>query len=175
MQEERTSRNRSSCERGPRFVFYEGPPRPTASRPRTHPLRAPSKTLRATKAMKGLLRRAQGGLDTHGLPVEIEIEKKLGISGKSSTSRTRSASSVAGSTSSAGRVCNEYVSDWSSSASAGFWMDYDNALDADVRYIQSVWWALREMWKQGLVYKGFASRRTAAMRDALSSHELAQG
>src|SRR5258708_565155 len=125
--------------------------------------------------MKGFYVERKAGWDTHGLPVEIEIEKKLGISGKFEIENEigverfneLSRASV-----------YEYVSDWVAfSERMGFWLDYDNAywtLTPD--YIQSVWWALSEMWKQGLVYKGFrVAPYCPRCATPLSSHELAQG
>ncbi|HLQ14459.1 MAG TPA: isoleucine--tRNA ligase [Candidatus Eisenbacteria bacterium] len=160
----------------PRFVFYEGPP--TANgKPATHHIlaRAFKDLFPRYKTMKGFYVERKAGWDTHGLPVEIEIEKKLGISGKFEIENEigverfneLSRASV-----------YEYVSDWVAfSERMGFWLDYDNAywtLTPD--YIQSVWWALSEMWKQGLVYKGFrVAPYCPRCATPLSSHELAQG
>jgi isoleucyl-tRNA synthetase len=160
----------------PRFVFYEGPP--TANgKPATHHIlaRAFKDLFPRYKTMKGFYVERKAGWDTHGLPVEIEVEKKLGISGKFDIENEIGIERF-------NELCrasvHEYVSDWVAfSERMGFWQDYDNAywtLTSD--YIQSVWWALSEMWKQGLVYKGFrVAPYCSRCATPLSSHELAQG
>ena len=160
----------------PRFVFYEGPP--TANgKPATHHIlaRAFKDLFPRYKTMKGFLVERKAGWDTHGLPVEIEIEKKLGISGKFEIENEIGIERF-------NQLCREsvyeYVSDWVAfSERMAFWQDYDGAywtLTSD--YIQSVWWALSEMWKQGLVYKGFrVAPYCPRCATPLSSHELALG
>jgi isoleucyl-tRNA synthetase len=160
----------------PRFVFYEGPP--TANgKPATHHIlaRAFKDLFPRYKTMKGFYVERKAGWDTHGLPVEIEVEKKLGISGKFEIENEIGVERF-------NQLCREsvyeYVSDWRVfSERMAFWMDYDNAywtLSSD--YIQSVWWAVNEMWKQGLVYKGFrVAPYCPRCATPLSSHELAQG
>jgi isoleucyl-tRNA synthetase len=160
----------------PRFVFYEGPP--TANgKPATHHIlaRAFKDLFPRYKTMKGFYVERKAGWDTHGLPVEIEIEKKLKISGKFEIENEIGIERF-------NELCRasvyEYVSDWVAfSERMGFWLDYENAywtLTPD--YIQSVWWALSEMWKQGLVYKGFrVAPYCSRCATPLSSHELAQG
>src|ERR1700674_3624936 len=160
----------------PRFVFYEGPP--TANgKPATHHIlaRAFKDLFRGYKTMKTHYVERKAGWDTHGLPVEIEIEKKLGISGKFDIENEIGIERF-------NQLCREsvyeYVSDWVAfSERMGFWLDYDNAywtLTSD--YIQSVWWAISELWKQGLVYKGFrVAPYCPRCATPLSSHELAQG
>jgi isoleucyl-tRNA synthetase len=160
----------------PRFVFYEGPP--TANgKPATHHIlaRAFKDLFPRYKTMKGFYVERKAGWDTHGLPVEIEVEKKLKISGKFEIENEVGVERF-------NELCRasvyEYVTDWVAfSERMGFWLDYDNAywtLTPD--YIQSVWWALSEMWKQGLVYKGFrVAPYCPRCATPLSSHELAQG
>src|ERR1700694_3547387 len=160
----------------PPFVFYEGPP--TANgKPATHHIlaRAFKDLFPRYKTMKGFYVERKAGWDTHGLPVEIEVEKKLGISGKFAIENEIGVERF-------NQLCREsvyeYVSDWVVfSERMAFWMDYDNAywtLTSD--YIQSVWWALSEMWKQGLVYKGFrVAPYCPRCATPLCSHELAQG
>jgi isoleucyl-tRNA synthetase len=126
----------------PRFVFYEGPP--TANgKPATHHIlaRAFKDLFPRYKTMKGFYVERKAGWDTHGLPVEIEVEKKLKISGKFEIENEIGIERF-------NELCRasvyEYVSDWVAfSERMGFWLDYDNAywtLTPD--YIQSVWWAL---------------------------------
>jgi isoleucyl-tRNA synthetase len=160
----------------PRFVFYEGPP--TANgKPATHHIlaRAFKDLFPRYKTMKGFYVERKAGWDTHGLPVEIEVEKKLGISGKFEIENEIGIERF-------NQLCREsvqeYVTDWVAfSERMAFWLDYDAAywtLTSD--YIQSVWWAISEMWKQGLVYKGFrVAPYCPRCATPLSSHELAQG
>jgi isoleucyl-tRNA synthetase len=138
----------------PRFVFYEGPP--TANgKPGTHHIlaRAFKDLFGRYRTMKGFYVERKAGWDTHGLPVELEIEKKLGISGKQQIEEFGIPEF--------NRLCREsvhqYVGDWRAmSERMAFWQDYDNAYwTYRSDYIQSVWWALKNMWDQGLVYKGF--------------------
>ena len=159
-----------------RFVFYEGPP--TANgKPGTHHILA-----RAFKdlfgrywTMKGRYVERKAGWDTHGLPVEVEVEKELGISGKFEIESEVGIEEF-------NRRCrasvHRYVDDWVAfSERMGFWQDYRDAywtLTSD--YIQSVWWALSRMWEQGLIYKGFrVAPYCPRCATPLSSHELAQG
>jgi isoleucyl-tRNA synthetase len=160
----------------PRFVFYEGPP--TANgKPATHHIlaRAFKDLFGRYKTMKGFYVERKAGWDTHGLPVEIEVEKKLNISGKFDIENKIGVERF-------NELCRqsvyEYVEDWVAfSQRMAFWLDYDHAywtLTSD--YIQSVWWALSEMWKQNLVYKGFrVAPYCSRCSTPLSSHELAQG
>ena len=159
-----------------RFVFYEGPP--TANgKPATHHIlaRAFKDLFGRYKTMKGFYVERKAGWDTHGLPVEIEVEKKLKISGKWQIENEIGVERF-------NQLCRqsvyEYVDDWVKfSERMAFWQDYENAywtLTSD--YIQSVWWALSEMWKQNLVYKGFrVAPYCSRCATPLSSHELAQG
>jgi isoleucyl-tRNA synthetase len=160
----------------PRFVFYEGPP--TANgKPATHHIlaRAFKDLFGRYKTMKGFYVERKAGWDTHGLPVEIEVEKKLNISGKFDIENKIGVERF-------NELCRqsvyEYVEDWVAfSQRMAFWLDYDHAywtLTSD--YIQSVWWALSEMWKQNLIYKGFrVAPYCSRCSTPLSSHELAQG
>src|SRR5256712_2605649 len=159
-----------------RFVFYEGPP--TANgKPATHHILAGefNGLFGRYKTMKGCYVERKAGWDTHGLPVEIEVEKKLNISGKFEIENEIGVEKF-------NELCRqsvyEYVEDWRVfSERMAFWQDYDNAygtLTSD--YIQSVWWALSEMWKQELIYKGFrVAPYCTRCATPLSSHELAQG
>src|ERR1700694_4419470 len=175
--EERTFQKSLDMRLGrPRFVFYEGPP--TANgKPATHHIlaRAFNDLFGRYKTMRGFYVERKAGWDTHGLPVEIEVEKKLGIQGKFAIENEIGVERF-------NKLCrdsvHEYVSDWVAfSERMAFWQDYDAAywtLTSD--YIQSVWWSLSEMWNQGLVYKGFrVAPYCSRCATPLSSHELAQG
>src|SRR5215472_1102478 len=160
---------------GPRWVFYEGPP--TANgRPGTHHVlaRAFKDLFPRYRTMKGYYVERKAGWDTHGLPVELEVEKKLGISGKQQIE----AFGIERFNELCRESVYEYVDAWTDmSKRMGFWQDYDHAywtLTPD--YIQSVWWALKTMWDRGLIYKGFrVAPYCPRCMTPLSSHELGQG
>jgi isoleucyl-tRNA synthetase len=175
---EREGTYEASVERrrdAPRWVFYEGPP--TANgRPGTHHVlaRAFKDVFPRYRTMKGHLVERKAGWDTHGLPVELEIEKTLGISGKQQIEEFGIERF--------NELCRQsvyrYVEEWTvMSKRMGFWQDYDGAywtLTPD--YIQSVWWALKTMWDRGVIYKGFrVAPYCPRCMTPLSSHELAQG
>ncbi|HEX4216076.1 MAG TPA: isoleucine--tRNA ligase [Candidatus Dormibacteraeota bacterium] len=168
-------RSLANREGAPRFVFYEGPPTANGSPGVHHVLARSFKDLIARhRTMAGYYVERKAGWDTHGLPVELEIEKKLGISGKQQIEELGVAEF--------NRLCREsvfqYVEEWlEMSGRMGFWQDYDHAywtLNSD--YIQSVWWALKQMWDRGLIYRGFrVAPYCPRCMTPLSSHELAQG
>ena len=159
----------------PRFVFYEGPPTANGT-PGVHHViaRAVKDLIGRHRTMKGYYVERKAGWDTHGLPVELEIEKKLGISGKQQIEEFGIAKF--------NQLCREsvyeYVDDWRvMSDRMAFWQDYDHAywtLTSD--YIQSAWWSLKRLWDQGLIYKGFrVAPYCPRCQTPLSSHELALG
>ncbi|MGH7903586.1 MAG: isoleucine--tRNA ligase [Candidatus Dormibacteraceae bacterium] len=159
----------------PRFVFYEGPP--TANgRPGTHHAlsRAFKDLFGRYRTMKGFYVERKAGWDTHGLPVELEVEKALKISGKQQIEEFGVAEF--------NRLCREsvhrYVEAWTRfSERMAFWLDYQDAYwTLTPEYMQSVWWALRRMWDDGLIYKGFrVAPYCPRCMTPLSSHELALG
>src|SRR5688572_2927197 len=143
-----------SREGGPRYVFYEGPP--TANgRPGTHHVlaRAFKDMFPRYKAMQGFHVLRKGGWDTHGLPVEIEVEKQLGIKHKHEIEEYGIAEF--------NQKCKEsvfkYIQEWETlTERIAFWVDLDNAYVTFTNdYIQSVWWILRQFWDQGLLYQGY--------------------
>jgi isoleucyl-tRNA synthetase len=175
---EREGTYQASLERrrgGPRWIFYEGPP--TANgRPGTHHVlaRAFKDLFPRYRTMKGYYVERKAGWDTHGLPVELEVEKKLGISGKQQIEEF----GIERFNELCRQSVYEYVDVWTEmSKRMAFWQDYDDAywtLTSD--YIQSVWWALKTMWDRGLIYKGFrVAPYCPRCMTPLSSHELAQG
>ncbi len=159
----------------PNFVFFEGPP--TANgRPGIHHVF--SRTIKDLfcryRAMKGYRVARKAGWDTHGLPVEIEVEKQLGISGKQQIEALGVAEF--------NRLCREsvfkYRSDWEKlSARMGYWLDYEHPyVTFHNDYVESVWWALKTLFDKNLLYRGhkilpYCSR----CGTALSSHELSLG
>ena len=162
-------------EGAPPWVFYEGPP--TANgRPGTHHVlaRVFKDIYPRFQTMRGHRVDRKGGWDCHGLPVEIEVEKQLGIRSKEDIERLGIAEF--------NRRCREsvfaFLEDWDRlTERIGFWVDLDDAyrtLDAD--YVESVWWALRRIFDRGLLYEG--SRVVPycpRCGTALSSHEVALG
>jgi isoleucyl-tRNA synthetase len=160
---------------GASFVFYEGPP--TANgRPGIHHVF--SRTLKDLvcryQTMKGRHVARKAGWDTHGLPVEIEAERKLGISGK----REIEALGVAR----FNQVCREsvftYKEEWERlSERIGYWLDYsDPYVTFHPEYVESVWWLLKQMSERDLLYRGYRSvPYCPRCGTALSSHEVALG
>ena len=159
----------------PSFVFFEGPP--TANgRPGIHHVFA--RTIKDLfcryRAMKGYRVERKAGWDTHGLPVEIEVEKQLGISGKQQIEAIGVAEF--------NRLCREsvfrYRSDWERlSARIGFWLDYAHPyITYTNEYVESVWWALKTLFERDLLYRGHKILPYCPRcGTALSSHEVAQG
>jgi isoleucyl-tRNA synthetase len=159
----------------PEFVFYEGPP--TANgRPGVHHVlaRTIKDAVARHRAMAGHHVTRIAGWDTHGLPVEIEAEKRLGISGKPEIEKIGIAEF--------NRACREnvftYKEDWERlSRRIGYWLDYDRPYITFSReYVESVWWALSEIERKGLLYRGFkVLPYCPRCGTGLSSHEVAQG
>lgn len=162
-------------EDGQYFTFYDGPPTANGKPHIGHVLTRVMKDLIPRyKVMKGYRALRKAGWDTHGLPVELEIEKKLGISGKPQIEEYGIEKFVT--------ECKDsvfkYTSLWKQmSEQLGFWVDMDNPyITYDNNYIESVWWALKQMWKKELLYKGHrVTPYCPRCGTALSSHEVAQG
>ncbi len=162
------------------FVFYEGPP--TANgRPGIHHVVARTiKDLACRfQAMQGRRVSRMAGWDTHGLPVEIEVEKQLGLGGKMDIGDGPGAKvSVAV----FNRLCREsvwkYKAEWESfSDRIGYWLDYDHPyVTYTPQYVESVWWLLRQLYDKGLLVRGHkVLPYCPRCGTALSSHELALG
>ncbi len=168
-------RSQQQTANGPRYVFFEGPP--TANgRPGIHHVlaRAFKDIFPRYKTMRGYFVSRKGGWDTHGLPVELEVERKLGFSGKKAIEEYGVAPFI--------QKCRqsvyEYVDEWEKlTARMGFWVDLPNAywtLTND--YIESLWWILKQYWERGLIYRGYkVVPYCPRCGTPLSSHELAQG
>ena len=162
-------------EGAPPYVFYEGPP--TANgRPGSHHVlaRVFKDVFPRYKTMRGHFVPRKGGWDCHGLPVELEVERELGFTSKDDIERYGVAEFNA--------KCREsvlrYIDEWNElTERIGFWVDTDDAyftLDND--YVESVWWSLKEVWKQGLLTQGHkVVPYCTRCGTALSSHELAMG
>ena len=159
----------------PEFVFFEGPP--TANgRPGIHHMF--SRTLKDLfcrhRAMRGFHVPRKAGWDTHGLPVEIEVEKALGISGKQDIERVG--------VEEFNRRCREsvwkYREEWERlSARMGYWLDYAHPyVTYSNEYVESVWWALKTLHAKGFLYQGHKILPYCPRcGTSLSSHEVAQG
>jgi len=161
---------------GPRYSFYEGPPTANGKPGVHHVLARAFKDLYPRFwTMRGYFVRRKGGWDTHGLPVEHEIEKELGILDKS---RIESEVGVLEFT----RRCREsvyrYVGDWNRlTERMGYWVDLDDAyftLTND--YIETVWWLFKQLWDRKLVVQDYKSvPYDPRIGATLSDHEVAQG
>ena len=157
------------------FVFYEGPP--TANgRPAFHHVlaRAFKDLIPRYKTMQGYRVERKGGWDCHGLPVELEVEKELGLSGKTDIEEYG--------VEEFNRLCRRsvlrYVGEWRKmSDRMGFWADMDNAYwTMDDTYIESVWWALKELYNNDLLYEGYkVTAHCPRDQTSLSSAEVAMG
>ncbi|MEJ2369596.1 MAG: class I tRNA ligase family protein [Gemmatimonadales bacterium] len=159
----------------PEFVFYEGPP--TANgRPGVHHIisRTIKDLVARYRTMTGHHVTRIAGWDTHGLPVELEAERQLGISGKAQIEELGIAEF--------NRVCREgiftYKDDWERlSQRIGYWLDYENAyVTCTPEYVESVWWAISQIERKGLLYRGYKVVPYCwRCGTGLSSHEVAQG
>ena len=159
----------------PTYTFYDGPPTANGKPHIGHVLtRVIKDMIPRYQTMKGhkIIRKA--GWDTHGLPVELEIEKKLGIDGKEQIEAYGLDPFI--------RQCKEsvwqYKGMWEEfSGKVGFWADMDNPyVTYHNSFIESEWWALKKIWDDGLLYKGFKIDPYCPRCDTpLSSHEVAQG
>jgi isoleucyl-tRNA synthetase len=162
-------------EGSPDFVFYEGPP--TANgRPGVHHIiaRTIKDLIARYRTMTGHCVTRIAGWDTHGLPVELETEKQLGISGKREIEELGIGEF--------NRVCREniftYQDDWERlSLRIGYWLDYEHPyITYSPEFVESVWWALAQIHRQGLLYRGYRIvPYCPRCGTGLSSHEVAQG
>lgn len=160
----------------PKFVFYEGPPTANGRPGIHHVLARTFKDLFPRyKTMRGFHCPRKAGWDTHGLPVEHEIEKELGIFDKK---RIEQEVGIASFTAQCRASVMRHVAEWEAMTERmGFWVDFEDAyftLHND--FIESVWQLLQQIWKKGLIYQGYKvvpyDPRIGA---TLSSHEVAQG
>ena len=157
------------------FTFYDGPPTANGKPHVGHiETRVMKDIIPRYKVMKGYKVIRKAGWDTHGLPVELEIEKKLGISGKEQIEDYGVENFV--------KQCKEsvftYVHKWEEMTNkVGYWVDMENPyVTYHNDYIESVWWALKQMWEKGLLYEGHkVMPYCPRCGTALSSHEVAQG
>ncbi len=164
-----------SRKNGPTYTFYDGPPTANGKPHIGHVLtRVVKDMIPRYQAMKGHMVPRKAGWDTHGLPVELEVEKELGLDGKEQIEEYGLDPFI--------RKCKEsvwkYKGMWEDfSGTVGFWADMDDPyVTYHDDYIESEWWALKEIWNKGLLYKGFKIvPYCPRCGTPLSSHEVAQG
>ena len=162
-------------EGGPEFVFYEGPPTANA-RPGTHHMigRAMKDIIPRYKQMRGYHVPRRAGWDTHGLPVEIEVEKELGIKSKPEIETY----GIAAFNAKAKASVWKYKEEWERlTERVGFWLDIEKPyITYDNAYVEKLWGVLKKVNERGLLYKGYkVVPWCTRCGTALSSHELAQG
>lgn len=161
-------------EDGPSFVFYEGPPSANG-KPGIHHMMA--RTIKDIfcryKTMQGYCVRRKAGWDTHGLPVELAVEKSLGITKEDIGKKI----SVDDYNAACRREVMKYTAEWTDlTHKMGYWVDLDDPyITYDNRYIESVWYLLGELYRKGYLYKGYTIQPySPAAGTGLSSHELNQ-
>ena len=158
----------------PSFVFYEGPPSANGMPGIHHVMARTIKDIVCRyKTMKGFQVKRKAGWDTHGLPVELGVEKALGITKEDIGKKI----SVDDYNASCRREVLKYTKEWESlTEKMGYWVDTtDPYITFDNRYIETLWWLLRQIYDKGLLYKGLTIQPySPAAGTGLSSHELNQ-
>lgn len=158
----------------PSFVFYEGPPSANGMPGIHHVMaRTVKDVICRFKTQQGFLVHRKAGWDTHGLPVELGVEKSLGIT-KDDIGKSISVADY-------NKACRndvmKYTDMWEDlTRKMGYWVDMDNPyITYDNRYIETLWWMLKELYKKGLLYKGYTIQPySPAAGTGLSTHELNQ-
>ena len=168
---EKSVEEREGC---PSFVFYEGPPSANGMPGIHHVMARTIKDIFCRyKTMKGFHVKRKAGWDTHGLPVELGVEKNLGITKEDIGKKI----SVDDYNAACRSEVMKYTREWETlTESMGYWVDMtDPYITYDNRYIESVWWLLGELYKKGYLYKGYTIQPySPAAGTGLSSHELNQ-
>ena len=172
----RSITEREGC---PQFVFFEGPPSANGHPGIHHVLaRTIKDTFNRYKTMKGYQVHRKAGWDTHGLPVELGVEKELGIT-KADIDNHESPKYI--SVEDYNRKCREnvmmYTQEWRElTEKMGYFVDLDNPyITYDNKYIETLWWLLKQLYNKGLLYKGYTIQPySPAAGTGLSSHELNQ-
>ena len=163
----------------PQFIFFEGPPSANGHPGIHHVLaRAIKDTFNRYKTMKGYQVHRKAGWDTHGLPVELGVEKELGITKKDIDNK---ASQKYISTEDYNKKCREnvmmFTAEWRElTEKMGYFVDLDHPyITYDNKYIETLWWLLKQLYNKGLLYKGYTIQPySPAAGTGLSSHELNQ-
>ena len=173
---QRSIEEREGC---PEFVFYEGPPSANG-RPGIHHVlaRTIKDTFNRYKTMKGYQVHRKAGWDTHGLPVELGVEKQLGIT-KADIDNPESPRYI--SVEDYNLKCRQnvmmYTEEWDElTEKIGYWVDLEHPyITYDNKYIETLWWLLKQLYNKGLLYKGYTIQPySPAAGTGLSSHELNQ-
>ncbi len=168
---ERSMKEREGC---PSFVFYEGPPSANGMPGIHHVMARTIKDIVCRyKTMKGFHVKRKAGWDTHGLPVELGVEKTLGITKEDIGKKI----SVDEYNAACRREVMKYTKEWTDlTHRMGYWVDLENPyITYDQRYMESVWWLLARLYKKGYLYKGYTIQPySPAAGTGLSSHELNQ-
>ena len=158
----------------PSFVFYEGPPSANGMPGIHHVIARSIKDIFCRyKTMKGFLVNRKAGWDTHGLPVELGVEKSMGITKEDIGKKI----SVADYNAACRRDVMKFTKEWEDlTDKMGYWVDMENPyITYDNRYIETLWYLLKELYKKGLLYKGYTIQPySPAAGTGLSSHELNQ-
>ena len=158
----------------PSFVFYEGPPSANGMPGIHHVIARSIKDIFCRyKTMKGYLVNRKAGWDTHGLPVELGVEKSLGITKEDIGKKI----SVADYNAACRRDVMKFTREWEDlTQKMGYWVDMENPyITYDNRYIETLWFLLKELYKKGLLYKGYTIQPySPAAGTGLSTHELNQ-
>lgn len=161
-------------EGSPSFVFYEGPPSANGMPGIHHVIARSIKDIFCRyKTMKGFLVNRKAGWDTHGLPVELGVEKSMGITKEDIGKKI----SVADYNAACRRDVMKFTKEWEDlTDKMGYWVDMENPyITYDNRYIETLWYLLKELYKKGLLYKGYTIQPySPAAGTGLSSHELNQ-
>lgn len=174
-QEKAFEKSLSKRKRSPRFVFYEGPPTANAGPALHHVLsRAFKDVVLRYKTMRGFLVERKAGWDTHGLPVELQIEKKLGLTSRKEIEEYGIARF--------NKQCRDSVwkfkGEWEKlTERIGFWLDTDHPyITYETPYIESLWWIIKQFADRKLLYRDYkVVPYCPRCGTSLSSHELAQG
>ncbi len=157
------------------YIFYEGPP--TANgKPGVHHVisRAFKDVFPRYKTMRGYHVNRKGGWDTHGLPVELEIEKKLGFTGKKDIEKF----GIAKFNKLAKESAFEYIQEWNEMTERiAFWVDLEDAyITYENDYIESTWWVMKSLWERGLLKEDYrVTMHCPRCNTSLADHEVSQG
>jgi len=158
-----------------RYVFYEGPPTANGSPGIHHVLSRLFKDVVCRyKTMKGYHVPRKAGWDTHGLPVELEVENTLGFTSKAQIEEY----GIAQFNQKCRGSVSKYIKEWEAMTERiGYWLDMKNPyVTLDNGYIESCWWAIKQLWDKGLVYQGYkVTPHCPRCGTSLSSHEVALG
>ncbi|MCD7935629.1 MAG: isoleucine--tRNA ligase [Tannerellaceae bacterium] len=161
-------------EDAPSFIFYEGPPSANGMPGIHHVIARSIKDIFCRyKTMKGYQVKRKAGWDTHGLPVELGVEKALGITKEDIGKKI----SVAEYNAACRKDVMKYTKEWEDlTQQMGYWVDMDDPyITYDNRYIETLWYLLKELYKKGLLYKGYTIQPySPAAGTGLSTHELNQ-